>query len=195
MLFIESEHSEQQGEQRVCIVSRKNEYEKVIHTCRLVDGISTLCTDYDNDGIVTRTCELNDNNIYSYEKYHNGAFIERLHLKNYNCRADNTRRFILEDFHGKSESFENGIKMSESNYVNGKKCGLDYSCYDDGKVFWLANKENDVFHGYEILWHKNGQMKASRFWNNGDYIHGTHKEYTESGRELSSREKRRWRKW
>ena len=73
--------------------------------------------------------------------------------------------FYLKDsdtpYTGKTFSlYNNGQKMSEGNFKNGKPDGLNRGWHENGKQSIESNWNNGTLNGLQVAWHKNGQKMS-----------------------------------
>ena len=65
---------------------------------------------------------------------------------------------------------ENGQKQTEANWKNGKEVGLQVNWYENGQKAVEANFKDGKEDGLYVAWHKNGQKKAEGNWKDGNLI-------------------------
>ena len=60
---------------------------------------------------------------------------------------------------GKTISFfQNGTKLREANYRNGKLEGKEYWYNENGKIYWILEYKNNIQNGKEIRYFDNGEI-------------------------------------
>lgn len=75
---------------------------------------------------------------------------------------------------------ENGNKISESNYENGKLKGERKTWYKNGKPHSIENYENDMLSGGKLTFYPTGTKQSEIFYNSGNR-HGAAMEWDEFG--------------
>jgi len=66
---------------------------------------------------------------------------------------------------------ENGNKMYETPYVNGKRHGLEIGWYLNGNKHWETEYINDQINGLFIFWYKSEKIKIKETYKKG-ILHG-----------------------
>lgn len=189
---------EKSGESKEYVSTKKNLLGKVIHTCKIVDGESVFCKNYDDQGDLTHVV-LKEKNSYIYDQYNKSVFsdsksylLQSISLKRYDC----TKGLSLCEFHGTCTTYNpNGRIVCESNYVDGKKEGVERHFRDDGNIYHEKQYVKNELHGMEIIWYQNRRIHKIREWKEGNYVVSSHGEWDELGSKLSSKQKSYWYKW
>jgi periplasmic protein TonB len=68
--------------------------------------------------------------------------------------------------------YENGQKMSESNFVKGLQHGKELRWYDNGQLKLERNYEESCLEGSFTSYHKNGHLKRKELYKNNEFIEG-----------------------
>lgn len=83
---------------------------------------------------------------------------------------------------GKTISFfQNGTKLREANYRNGKLEGKEYWYNENGKIYWILEYKNNIQNGKEIRYFDNGETEVKENFKNGKR-NGEGKYYYENGK-------------
>jgi len=77
-----------------------------------------------------------------------------------NSQTPFTGRFV--------KSYDNGQRMIEWNYKNGKKEGYWTIWFENGEKKSVKNYKNGELDGLNSLWFKRGQKRVERYYKNGN---------------------------
>lgn len=80
------------------------------------------------------------------------------------------------------EWFDNGEKMSEANYVDGREEGLFTMWHDNRQKAYEHTRVKGLLEGCVRGWHSNGQLSHETIYVNGDKVGG--KSWDENGNEV-----------
>ena len=84
--------------------------------------------------------------------------------------------------------YENGQKMGEANYKDGKEDGLWTQWHENGQKQREVNFKDGKEDGLAVMWHKNGQKGAECNWKDGKSIKGSVKFWNSKGQSVASEE-------
>jgi len=90
------------------------------------------------------------------------------------CEPLGDGRYVLRDYR------ECGQLYWQTEYLNGRRDGLDCSWRDSGKLWMRQEYKNGKFHGHSVVWYRNGQKKWEAWYEN-NRLHGTFNEWHEDG--------------
>lgn len=68
---------------------------------------------------------------------------------------------------------ENGTKMYEGNYKDGKPDGLSVSWHENGQKWSEGNWKNGKQEGLWVTWHENGQKEMEATYKDGKKVEGS----------------------
>ena len=68
---------------------------------------------------------------------------------------------------------ENGQKMYEGNYKDGKPDGLSVSWHENGQKWSEGNWKNGKQEGLWVTWHENGQKEMEATYKDGKIVEGS----------------------
>ena len=84
--------------------------------------------------------------------------------------------------------YENGQKISEENYKDGKLDGLWLMLHDNGQKWSEGNYKDGKLDGLWVRWHENGQKKGEATFKDDKHVEGSGKWWNSKGEPVDSRE-------
>jgi len=168
-----------------------NQHERIIGYFK--DGILSKISYFNESGKrLSQYILLGDGLMEEKEWYYNGQIAYKsttkrsdwsyINAKSWLPNGDKCRETNLRNGTGKFFSYyENGQKMFEKNYKNGKRDGLSTEWYENGQKKKKVSYKNQKRDGPWTGWHENGQKFLEANYKDGKRLKG-HKVWDEYGR-------------